>query len=74
VTDLPVPAPPFDVTVRGNADDEEVAAILAALTALWPRPGMAAAAASAEPERWRFSGRWWAKPVPMRRDRPGGAF
>jgi hypothetical protein len=44
------------------ATDEEAAAIVAAVEALWPKP----AGETARPERsaaWRFSGRWW------RRDR-----
>ena len=48
--------------------DEEAAAIVAAIEGAWPR---AAAPAAAElTPRWRFSGRWWSKPVPSRRDRP----
>jgi len=50
--------------------DEEAAVILAAIEGLWPT----AAAPPAEPpsrdRSWRFSGRWWARPVPVRRDRP----
>ena len=49
-------------------DDDELAAILAAVEAAWPRP--AAPAPDETPSRWRFSGRWWSKPVPVRRDRP----
>jgi hypothetical protein len=48
--------------------DEEAAAIVSAVEAMWPR-----AAAPPQPERravWRFSGRWWARPLPSRRDRP----
>ena len=52
-----------------DATDEEVAAIVAAVEVAWPRP--AAGAGPAEPaQRWRFSGRWWTKPVPLRRGRP----
>ena len=59
------------VSGGGEATEEEVAAIVAAVEALWPRPSMAGGpAAGGEPDRWRFSGRWWAKPVPVRRDRP----
>lgn len=50
--------------------DEEVVAIMAAVEALWP---VATVAPDTAPERsaaWRFSGRWWAKPVSARRDRP----
>jgi hypothetical protein len=48
--------------------DEEVAAITAAVEVVWPRPS--SPARSEPPPRWRFSGRWWSKPEPARRDRP----
>jgi hypothetical protein len=48
--------------------DEEAAAIAAAIEAAWPR-AVVGATQPATP-RWRFSGRWWTKPVPARRDRP----
>jgi hypothetical protein len=47
---------------------EEVAAIVAAVEAVWPRPVVAVG--SPVPPRWRFAGRWWSKPVPVRRERP----
>jgi hypothetical protein len=51
--------------------DEEAAAIVAAVEALWPKPVVAAGADSPlRTPSWRFSARWWAKPVPQRRDRP----
>jgi hypothetical protein len=60
---LPRPEPAPDV----------LAAITAAAQLVWPRP--------AEPEptdpghdAWRFSGRWWAQPTPMRRARPWARF
>lgn len=53
---------------QSEAADEEVAAMLAAVEVLWPRP--AGPAAPPAPPRWRFSGRWWSKPVPLRRSRP----
>jgi hypothetical protein len=48
--------------------DEEAAAIAAALEVAIARVG----AAPEEPvtPRWRFAGRWWTKPIPVRRDRP----
>lgn len=55
--------------VTPTPTDDEVVAIMAAFEALWPRP----AATVEAPKRngsWRFSGRWWAKPVSARRDRP----
>ena len=48
--------------------DEEAVAIAVAIEAAWPRAGVAEVAS--EPERWRWSGRWWAKPHTLRRDRP----
>ena len=52
--------------------EEEVVAIVAATEALWPRP-VVLADTEPEPSRsasWRFSGRWWSLPLPMRRNRP----
>jgi hypothetical protein len=60
---------PDVVEVRPAPTDEEMAAITAAIEAAWPRP-VAAEAAAGEPPRWRFAGRWWSKPIPVRRDRP----
>lgn len=56
------------VQVHGDPSPEEVAAIMAAVEVTWPRPG--AADAPVDSPRWRFSGRWWTKPVSTRRDRP----
>lgn len=61
-------APDVVVSRGGEATDEEVAAIVAAVEVAWPRP--AAAPQAEAPPRWRFSGRWWTKPVPLRRYRP----
>lgn len=56
--------------MKETPTEEELAAILAAVELLWPRP-----VAVEQPQRdttpaWRFSGRWWARPVAARRDRP----
>ena len=48
---------------------EELAAIVAAIEMSWPRP-VAAATEPEAPPPWRFSGRWWARPIAARRDRP----
>ena len=48
--------------------DEEAVAIVAAIEAAWPRAVIAATEPT--PSRWRFSGRWWTKPIPSRRARP----
>jgi hypothetical protein len=55
--------------ISPEADDEEVAAIVAALELSWPQPVLAVDEGG-ESDRWRFSGRWWTKPLPLRRDRP----
>jgi hypothetical protein len=57
-----------EVTDPADASDEEVAAVVAAVEMAWPRPP--APAAPDRAPRWRFSGRWWSKPVPLRRSRP----
>ena len=47
------------MTVSPAPSDDEVAAIIAAAEALWPKPS-----ASTGPEgsqRWRYAGRWWSK-------------
>jgi hypothetical protein len=58
------------ITRADQPSDEELAAILAAVELVWPRPVVASGADVEESPRWRFSGRWWTKPVPSRRDRP----
>lgn len=56
--------------VTPEPDDEEATAIAAALTQVFA--GGAVQAPGREPlSRWRFSGRWWSRPVPRRRARPG---
>jgi hypothetical protein len=56
------------------APPEIVAAIAAAADAVWPRVVVTSGGRERErgaPEYvWRFSGRWWSKPLPLRRDRP----
>ena len=51
------------------ATDEEAAAIAAAVEALWPKP-VAASAPDRSLDVWKFSGRWWSQPIPLRRARP----
>jgi hypothetical protein len=48
---------------------EELAAVIAAAEVAWPRPVVAAEPDDGQPA-WRFSGRWWARPVAARRQRP----
>ena len=52
-----------DLSVQG--------AIMAAVEHLWPKPVlMYTPEESRRSAGWRFSGRWWARPVAARRDRP----
>ncbi len=55
-------------SVHPAPTDEEAAAIVAAIEVSWPRP--VASLPDPAVSRWRFSGRWWSKPLPTRRDRP----
>lgn len=60
---------PIAVTPSSPSDDE-VVAIMAAMEVLWPRPVVVTGEASGRDTAWRFSGRWWARPIAVRRDRP----
>lgn len=57
-----------DLRITPEPSDEEVAAIVAAVEGAWPRAS-APALSDATP-RWRWSGRWWSRPIPQRRNRP----
>ena len=56
------------IQITPQPTESEVAAILAAYEALWPRPVAADPTALTAP-RWRFSGRWWTAPATTRRQR-----
>lgn len=58
----------MDASIHPEPSEEEAAVIVTALTV--GVPGAPGEAQSAEPSRWRFSGRWWSRPVPARRRRP----
>lgn len=63
--------PTIAVVGGGTPSDEEMAAITAAVEMTWSEfQAEAIEAAAGEASRWRFSGRWWTKPIPSRRDRP----
>ena len=57
-------------TITPTPSDEEVAAIVAAMEAVWPKPVIAAEFVSRQRSAWKFSGRWWSQPLPLRRARP----
>ena len=50
--------------------EEEVAAIAAAVEALWPKPVVVESSPVARRPTWRFSNRWWIVPNLTRRPRP----
>jgi hypothetical protein len=58
---------PEIVSVSPTPTPEVLKAIEQALAEAWPQP---APKAVAEVPAWRFSGRWWAQPAALRRDRP----
>jgi hypothetical protein len=62
---------PGQLTLRARPepDPEVLAAITAAVQMAWPRPAEPDASDPVH-QAWRFSGRWWAKPAALRRDRP----
>ncbi|HEX7096378.1 MAG TPA: hypothetical protein VF183_10875 [Acidimicrobiales bacterium] len=58
----------ISINVSPEPTPEEAAAIMAAYEVLWPKPVVSRPQPT--PSRWRFSGRWWASPLPLRRARP----
>ena len=60
--------PTAGTNITPTPTDEEAAAIVASL-ALFSGGGGIEATGDDSP-RWRWSGRWWSKPVPLRRQRP----
>jgi hypothetical protein len=54
----------------GDPTPEEMAAIVAAIEMVWPQPVVVAPQPGPVSPRWRFAGRWWARAIPVRRDRP----
>ena len=57
-------------SIRPTPSHAELAAIMAAYEVLWPKPVAPVPDEVASSPVWRFSGRWWRKPVAARRDRP----
>jgi len=58
-------------TIAGGPTTEEVVAVMAAIEHLWPKPVLVLPVATTRTTPpWRFSGRWWVRPVAARRDRP----
>lgn len=60
----------MDPTITPAATEAEAVAIAAAVEALWPRPVSAGGDPAVRSAVWKFSGRWWSQPIPLRRARP----
>jgi hypothetical protein len=58
------------VAVHPAPEPAVLTAIVAAVEEAWPRPLPPDVEGPAPSSAWRFSGRWWSKPTPLRRDRP----
>ncbi len=65
-----MPTGALSTSITPEPTEEEAAAIAAAVSVTLFSGGGAAQQVR-EPSRWRFSGRWWSRPVPLRRARPG---
>jgi hypothetical protein len=63
------PAVRLGLAPRPEPEPAVLAAIAAAVEEAWPKPPPRAVDPSREGD-WRFSGRWWVRPVPFRRERP----
>jgi hypothetical protein len=58
----------FDV--HPTPTDEEAAALVAAVEALWPKPVVLVQPSGPRTLAWRFSGRWWQRDRMAHADRP----
>ena len=57
--------------ITGAPTTQEAVAIMAAVEHLWPKPVLVLPVTTVRTTPpWRFSGRWWVRPVAARRDRP----
>ena len=64
---------PYGLRRRPDVDPAVLAAIALAVDKVWPRPVPAPEWRRGH-DGWRFSGRWWSQPVPLRRERPAAGF
>ena len=60
---------PLGLLPRPQPDPDVLAAIAAAAQLVWPQPGPPDEQDPVH-QTWRFSGRWWNQPTPLRRERP----
>ena len=55
---------------RPAIDPAVLAVIASSVDQAWPRPVVVAEEPASSGPAWRFSGRWWARPTAVRRERP----
>jgi hypothetical protein len=55
---------------RPDSDPMVLALVASAVDQLWTRPAPLGDESDPAHRVWRFSGRWWSKPTPLRRERP----
>jgi hypothetical protein len=55
---------------RPEPDPVVLALVASAADQVWSRPIVLGDEADPAHRVWRFSGRWWSKPTPLRRERP----
>jgi hypothetical protein len=55
---------------RPEPDPVVLALVAAAADQLWTQPAVPTDETDPAHRVWRFSGRWWSKPTPLRRERP----
>lgn len=60
----------MSIQISPEPTDEEAAAIAAAVE-LGLAGGASVGDHPGRVSRWRWSGRWWSRPLPLRRGRPG---
>jgi hypothetical protein len=58
---------------RPEIDPAVLVAIALAVEKVWPRPAESPQWRGGN-NGWRFSGRWWNQPVPLRRARPNASY
>ena len=62
--------PSYGLLPRPEPDPLVVSLVSAAVEELYRAAAAASPDADARQPAWRFSGRWWMKPSPLRRERP----
>ncbi|MGH9088007.1 MAG: hypothetical protein ACRDYZ_07830 [Acidimicrobiales bacterium] len=64
------PTSGYGLRPRAQPAPDVLAMVAAAVDQVWPRPVVVEQPETASHLTWRFSGRWWSRPVPARRERP----